>query len=98
MRAFAAICGILVILAVQTPQPAHAIGCISGGAMGAIAGHQVHHGFVGAVSGCVAGHYAHKHAVQAKADADAHAAAPLQTPADGTNPAPTSPATTPTHP
>ncbi len=94
MRALAAICAIMAILAVEAPRPAHAIGCISGGALGAIAGHQVHHGFVGAVSGCVAGHYAHKHAVQSATDANAHAAASGHMPADGTMPAPTAPATT----
>lgn len=37
--------------------PAHAIGCISGGLAGAVAGHMVHHGVLGAVGGCIAGHH-----------------------------------------
>ena len=32
-----------------------------GGAAGAVAGHAVHHGVLGAVGGCVAGHEYHKH-------------------------------------
>ena len=36
--------------------PAHAIGCLSGGLAGAVAGHMAHHGILGAVGGCVAGH------------------------------------------
>jgi hypothetical protein len=99
MRAFLAICAILVVLAVQIPKSAQAIGCLSGGAMGALAGHQVHHGLMGAVGGCVAGHYAHKHAQsQAKAAADAKSGAATQT-TDGANaPALTAPETAPTKP
>lgn len=41
--------------------PAHAIGCLSGGAAGALAGHMAHHGVLGAVGGCIAGHEWHKH-------------------------------------
>ena len=41
--------------------PAHAIGCLSGGIAGAVAGHMAHHGVLGAIGGCVAGHYANKH-------------------------------------
>ena len=66
---------------------------------GALAGHQVHHGLMGAVGGCVAGHYAHKHAQsQAKAAADAKSGAATQT-TDGANaPALTAPETAPTKP
>jgi hypothetical protein len=35
---------------------AHAMGCISGGVAGAVAGHMVNHGVLGAIGGCVAGH------------------------------------------
>jgi outer membrane lipoprotein SlyB len=99
MRAFLTIGAILVVLAIQAPKSANAIGCLSGGAMGAIAGHQVHHGVMGAIGGCVAGHYAHKHAEsQAKADADAKSSAATQT-SDGANaPAPAAPGTAPTKP
>ncbi len=41
-----------------TTLPAHAIGCISGGAAGAVAGHVAgHHAVIGAVGGCVVGHH-----------------------------------------
>jgi hypothetical protein len=43
--------------------PAHAIGCLSGGAAGALAGHMAGHGILGAVGGCIAGHQWHKHTV-----------------------------------
>ncbi|WP_428485720.1 hypothetical protein [Rhodopila sp.] len=47
--------------------PANAIGCISGGAAGAVAGHLAHHGILGAVGGCIAGHELHKHQQRAAA-------------------------------
>ena len=50
----------LLGLAAITP-PAHAIGCLSGGAAGALAGHMAGHGVLGALGGCVAGHQWHKH-------------------------------------
>lgn len=40
---------------------AGAIGCLSGGVAGAVAGHMAHHGVLGAVGGCVAGHEYNKH-------------------------------------
>jgi hypothetical protein len=40
--------------------PAHAIGCVSGGLAGAVAGHMVHHGVLGALGGCIAGHHINK--------------------------------------
>jgi uncharacterized protein YcfJ len=41
--------------------PAQAIGCLSGGAAGAVAGHYAgHHGVVGAIGGCIVGHHMHK--------------------------------------
>ncbi len=48
-------------------QPANAIGCISGGAAGAVAGHMAHHGVLGALGGCIAGHEAHKYAKRREA-------------------------------
>ncbi len=45
---------------------AQAVGCISGGLAGAVAGHMVHHGVLGAIGGCVAGHEYHKHQVRAQ--------------------------------
>ncbi|HET6183629.1 MAG TPA: hypothetical protein VFA03_08545 [Acetobacteraceae bacterium] len=41
--------------------PALAIGCFSGAAAGAVAGHMAHHGVLGAIGGCIAGHEWHKH-------------------------------------
>jgi hypothetical protein len=40
---------------------AQAVGCLSGGAAGALAGHMAGHGVLGALAGCVAGHEWHKH-------------------------------------
>ena len=40
--------------------PAMAIGCLSGGVAGAVAGHMAHHGVLGAIGGCIAGHEYHK--------------------------------------
>ena len=50
----------LLGLSVASP-PAHAIGCLSGGAAGALAGHMAGHGVLGALGGCIAGHQWHKH-------------------------------------
>ena len=44
----------------MTP-PAHAVGCLSGGAAGALTGHMAGHGVLGALGGCVAGHASKKH-------------------------------------
>jgi outer membrane lipoprotein SlyB len=38
---------------------ANAIGCLSGGAAGALAGHMAGHGVLGAIGGCIAGHAWH---------------------------------------
>jgi len=43
---------------------AQAIGCISGGLAGAVAGHMMNHGVLGAIGGCVAGHAYHKRSQQ----------------------------------
>ena len=51
---------ILIGLGWASP-PAHAIGCLSGGAAGALAGHMAGHGVLGAIGGCIAGHQWHKH-------------------------------------
>ena len=49
-------------LAVAAPR-AQAAGCLSGGVLGAIGGHMMHHGVLGAIGGCIAGHEWHKHHV-----------------------------------
>jgi uncharacterized protein YcfJ len=51
---------ILLGLGMMTPS-ARAIGCLSGGAAGALAGHMAGHGVLGALGGCVAGHAWKKH-------------------------------------
>jgi hypothetical protein len=51
----------LVGLGAATPRLAHALGCLSGGAAGALAGHMAGHGVLGAIGGCIAGHEYHKH-------------------------------------
>ena len=50
----------MLSLAVTSPK-ALEIGCLSGGAAGALAGHMAGHGVLGAIGGCVAGHEWHKH-------------------------------------
>jgi outer membrane lipoprotein SlyB len=51
-----------VVLAWSAAAPsAHALGCLSGAAAGALAGHMAHHGVLGAIGGCIAGHEWHKH-------------------------------------
>ena len=52
----------VVMLGLGAAAPrAHAIGCLSGGAAGALAGHMAGHGVLGAIGGCIAGHAWHKH-------------------------------------
>jgi uncharacterized membrane protein YebE (DUF533 family) len=51
----------LGLLGLGYTAPANAVGCITGGAAGAVAGHMAHHGVLGAVGGCIAGHEYHKH-------------------------------------
>ncbi len=46
---------------------ANAIGCLSGGAAGAVAGHMAGHGVLGAIGGCIAGHEWNKHQMSQKA-------------------------------
>ena len=54
--------------------PASAIGCLSGGLAGAVAGHMAHHGVLGAIGGCVAGHAYHKHQKRAAAQRESNTA------------------------
>ncbi len=50
------------LLAMSGASPsANAIGCLGGGAAGALAGHMAGHGVLGAIGGCVAGHQWNKH-------------------------------------
>jgi uncharacterized protein YcfJ len=60
MKIKAAFIAIAAVGALSAP-PAHAIGCLTGGAAGAVAGHYAgHHAVLGAVGGCIAGHHLHK--------------------------------------
>jgi hypothetical protein len=43
---------------------ANAVGCLSGGAAGALAGHMAGHGILGALGGCIAGRAWHNHTVR----------------------------------
>ena len=57
--------------------PAHAIGCLTGGAAGAVAGHYAgHHAVLGAIGGCIAGHHLHKLQEQKRREQPMHPAAP----------------------
>ena len=69
-----ALLGCAVALAiVGMTAPADAKGCIKGAVVGGIAGHAVHHGLVGAVSGCIVGHHlAKKHEQESQTPADAN--------------------------
>src|SRR5882757_4220786 len=50
------------VLGLAAAMPAaDAIGCLSGGAAGALAGHMAGHGVLGAIGGCIAGHEWRKH-------------------------------------
>ena len=53
--------------------PAQAIGCLSGGAAGALAGHMAKHGVLGAIGGCIAGHEWNKHQLREQ-DLQSHGA------------------------
>jgi hypothetical protein len=57
--AFAALLALSAGFGLSTP--ANAVGCLSGGVAGAVAGHMAHHGVLGAIGGCVAGHEYYKH-------------------------------------
>ena len=62
MKVRVAIAALLALSAgVGLSTPAMAIGCLSGGVAGAVAGHMAHHGVLGAIGGCVAGHEYRKH-------------------------------------
>ena len=65
--------------------PAHAIGCLTGGAAGAVAGHYAgHHAVLGAIGGCIAGHHLHKEQERKRREQMLH---PTAAPApDGTTP------------
>src|SRR5690242_2629897 len=62
MKVRVAIAALLALSAGVGPStPAMAIGCLSGGVAGAVAGHMAHHGVLGAIGGCIAGHEYNQH-------------------------------------
>jgi H+/Cl- antiporter ClcA len=62
MKVRVAVAGLLALgSGIGLNTPAMAIGCLSGGVAGAVAGHMAHHGVLGAIGGCIAGHEYHKH-------------------------------------
>ena len=59
MKSFVALALLASAATVALPRDAAAIGCISGAAMGGVAGHYAgRHGLLGAAAGCAAGHHA----------------------------------------
>ena len=50
--------GLVALESVAALQPAQAVGCLSGAAVGGVAGHFAgHHGLIGAGIGCAVGHH-----------------------------------------
>jgi hypothetical protein len=71
--------------------PAHAVGCLTGGAAGAVAGHYAgHHAVLGAIGGCIAGHHLHKVQEEKRRQQMLHPAAQNPAP-DGATPDSTTP-------
>jgi hypothetical protein len=58
MKTMIAAIALLAIGATALPTNAYAIGCLSGAAVGGVAGHYAgHHGVLGAAAGCAVGHH-----------------------------------------
>jgi hypothetical protein len=77
----------LGLLPLAQPEPARALGCFTGAAAGAVAGHYLHHhAILGAVGGCIAGH--HLKVMQRRKEAAAAAAAKNPPPAPAMTPKP----------
>jgi hypothetical protein len=85
MKSYAIFAAAAVALGLAAaPVPAQAIGCLSGGAAGAVAGHYAHHhAILGAIGGCIAGHHMHKVQMRNRAKA---AETPEPGPASTTSP------------
>ncbi len=59
MKTILALAALIAVGSVAAPREAAAIGCISGAAVGGVAGHYAgHHGLLGAAAGCAVGHHA----------------------------------------
>ena len=70
MKSLIALALLASAASVALPHDAKAIGCLSGAAVGGVAGHYAgHHGILGAAAGCAVGHHAavvrHRNAVAA---------------------------------
>ena len=59
MKTILATAALVAVASFAVPREAAAIGCLSGAAMGGVAGHYAgHHGILGAAAGCAVGHHA----------------------------------------
>lgn len=58
MKTLFAAVAVLALSAAALPHPAMAVGCLSGAAVGGVAGHVAgHHALLGAAAGCAVGHH-----------------------------------------
>jgi outer membrane lipoprotein SlyB len=58
MKTILALAALVAVGSVAAPRDAAAIGCLSGAAVGGVAGHFAgHHGLLGAAAGCAVGHH-----------------------------------------
>ena len=59
MKSLIALAILASVATVAVPRDAAAVGCLSGAAVGGVAGHVAgHHGLLGAAAGCAVGHHA----------------------------------------
>ena len=59
MKSIFAVALLAAVASAAMPHDAKAIGCLSGAAVGGVAGHYAgHHGILGAAAGCAVGHHA----------------------------------------
>ncbi len=59
MKSLIALALFASVATVALPHDAKALGCLSGAAVGGVAGHYAgHHGILGAAAGCAVGHHA----------------------------------------
>ena len=59
MKSILALAALAAAGSLALPHDAAAIGCLSGAAVGGVAGHYAgHHGILGAAAGCAVGHHA----------------------------------------
>ena len=71
MKLILAASAAMLLAATSLPMTAQAAGCVSGAAVGGVAGHLAgHHGVLGAAAGCAVGH--HENAKQQRAAAPAN--------------------------